>query len=207
MSRVRGLALAALALALAVVFSLLAVDVIHRERAMGAGDVRFGAGSSPRDLWRASEIVPMGTVRTMLAVDDDLDYREAMRLFKLARPRDQGVAQLNLPANRAQAEDVISRIAETEENDDRRSQLVNLLGVLALSRAAPDIAQSPELLDEAAATFKLALKDDPENEDAKANLELVLRVKRDQERQQSGEGAGPGRNKSKVGLSDTGSGY
>lgn len=207
MSRARGLALAALALALAVVFSLLAVDVIHRERAMGAGDVRFGAGPSPRDLWRASEIVPMGAVRTMLAVDDDLDYREAMRVFKLARPRDQGIGQFNLPANRAHAEDVISRIAETEEDDGRRSQLVNLLGVLALSRAAPDIAQSPSLLDEAASTFRLALRDDPENEDAKANLELVLRVKRDQQRQQSGESAGPGNERSRVGLSDTGSGY
>ena len=207
MTRTRAFLLAALALALAVVFSLLAVDVIHRERALAAGDVRFAAGTSPQDLWRASEIMPLGAARTMLGVDDDLDYREAMRLFKLARPRDDVVGQFNLPANRAQAEDAISRISGTEEDAGRRSQLVNLLGVLALSRAAPDLAQSPSLLDEAAATFRLALRDDPENEDAKANLELVLRVKRDQQRQQSGDGARPGNDASRVGLSDTGSGY
>jgi hypothetical protein len=192
MTRGRALALAAGALALAALLSLLAVDVIHRENALDSGDVRYTAGTAADDLWAASEILPLGTARKLLGVNDDLEYRNAARLFRLGQPRVANF-QFNLPPIRAEAEGALSRAATHEQDPERKSQLINLLGVLELARAAADTSQSPEVLQASAETFRSA-------------LELVLRVRRAQQ-QDSQQGGRPPQNASQVGLSKTGSGY
>jgi hypothetical protein len=205
--RVRGLVLAALALGVAVVLSLLAVDVLHRESSFAAGDARYAAGPSARDLWHASEALPFGAARTVLGVDDDLEYRRALLIFERARPRVNILTQFDLPPARAQAEAEVSAAASHEQDPVRKSQLVNLLGALALARAAADTPQSPSILQESAGIFRSAIALDPNNEDAKANLELVLRVRQDQRREERSNSGRPPKSSSRVGLSETGSGY
>jgi hypothetical protein len=207
MSRALTLGLAAAALAFAVLLSLLAVDVIHRDQALSDGDVRFSSGPSTTDLWAAKEILPFRPTRSLLGVDDDLEYRHAVDLFRLSRPRASVIGQFNLPPVRAEAEDAIAGAAAGEGDPQRRARLLNMLGVLALARVGADPAQSPSILSESVGVFRSALSLDPANDDAAANLELVLRIQRAAAppRQRPG-GRQQGRS-SRAGNATPGSGY
>jgi hypothetical protein len=78
---------AAACLALAVLLSLLALDVHRRDRSFQADDVLFRVGSLRDDRWQPTEIVPFGAARALLGVDDDLAYRRALQLVRRAHPR------------------------------------------------------------------------------------------------------------------------
>ena len=57
----------------------------------------------------------------------------------------------------------------------RRARLLNLLGVLGMDRYTADPANRAIIIRAAVDTFQSAIATDPENADAKFNLELVLR--------------------------------
>jgi hypothetical protein len=206
MKRLGALLLAFGLLALAALFALVAVDVLHREDSMAAGDTRYAAGPSRQDLWEASEIVPLGAADKVLGVDDDIEYRRALRFYRLSQPRTSTLVRVGLAPVRAQAEAEVTEAAAHEDDPVRRSELVNLLGVLSVARAAADPGQSAEVLQEAAAAFRQAMRIDPANANAKANLELVMRVRREQQRSAGGRGGRPPQ-ASRVGLGDSGTGY
>jgi hypothetical protein len=206
MKRLGALLLAVGLLALAALFALVAVDVLHREDSMAAGDARYAAGPSQKDLWEASEIVPLGTAVKVLGVSDDLEYRRALRLYRLSQPRTSTLVRVGLSPVRAHAEAEVTEAAAHEDDPVRRAELVNLLGVLSVARAATDPGQSGEVLQEAASAFRQAMRLDPSNANAKANLELVMRVRREQQRTPGGRGGRPPQ-ASRVGLGDSGTGY
>jgi hypothetical protein len=208
MSQARGLLLAAGALALAVVLALLAVDVLHRQSSLAAGDTLYAADPGQRDLWHASEILPFRTARAVLGVGDDLEFRRASRLFVLSQPRTSMFASVGLAPARAEAAAALSTAVADEGDRVRKSQLVNLLGVLAVVRAAADALANPLAMRSGVATFRQALRFDPSNAEAKANLELLLRVRDQQQRRQAQSGAGrPPGARPRASLGSSGRGY
>lgn len=174
MRRATMLAGAAACLVLAALLSLLALDIHRRERSFQADDVLFRVESLRDDRWQPVEIVPFGAARALLGVDDDLAYRRALQLVRRASPRTVTYEQSELVGLRAGAQMQLGVVVRRDDNAARRSAAANLLGVLALSLAAIDDSLRPILFSNAAADFRRAVRFDPESDDAKYNLELVL---------------------------------
>jgi hypothetical protein len=206
MTQPRALAFAAVALALAAGLALLAVDVLHRDDSLAAGDVRYALNPGDKHLWHASEILPFGAARTALGVDDDLRYRNAVRLFLLGQPR--ASIGLGLAPARAQAQGALEAAIAAESDAERKSALINMVGVIAVSNAASALLTDPSAVNESISAFRRAIEADPGNINAKANLELVLRVLERQQRQrQHRRGALQRRTGSRAGLGAAGRGY
>ncbi|MDX6438254.1 MAG: hypothetical protein QOF45_837 [Gaiellaceae bacterium] len=168
------LAGAAACVVLAVLLSLLALDVHRREHSFQADDVLFRVEPLRKDRWQPAELVPFGAARALLGVDDDLAYRRALQLVRRARPRTVTYEQSELVGLRAVAQMQLGLVVRQDADAARRSAAANLLGVLALSLATIDDSLRPTLLGNAAADFRRAIRLDPESDDAKYNLELVL---------------------------------
>ena len=206
---VRTLAAAA-TFALAAVLALLANDIRRWDGALREGDARFVAGAGAEDLWRADTLLPSGAGRRLLGLDDDLAYRAAVRMFRLGRTREPAFGRDLLPAYRVDAETQLEEIARSGADRGRRSQALNLIGVLTLARARSDPARSAGIVRESISTFRAAIEVDPRNTDAKANLELLLRLRADErrrQRRQERERRGPVSDARRGGLMQAGSGY
>jgi hypothetical protein len=167
-----GLALAFVVVAVAA--SLLATDLLDWKGRMSAGDTRFSSGSLAANLWRPRELLPFGAAKSMLGLQDDLAYRGAVRAFVLGRPREQAYSDTALLGARGQARDVLQAIVDGGDDRRRRSAAANLVGVLGFANAAIDADQAYSYLTESVASFREAITLDPENGDAKYNLELAL---------------------------------
>src|SRR5262249_31646190 len=131
MTQARALALAAVALVAAVFLAPLGVDVLHREGSLASGDVRYDLNPGEKGLWHASEILPFGVTRSVLGVGDDLRYRKAARLFLRAQPRDS--LSVGLAPARAQAQGALEDAIAAENDAWRKSQLINMLGVVSVA--------------------------------------------------------------------------
>lgn len=166
---------------------LLALDVARTRSRVAADDVAYRTAPMRSDLWRAPHVLPGSWSRTLLGVDDDLRARRALQVFKLGRPRLlYFVAGPDLIAFRSSAQALLARSIDDEHDAARRSQELNLLGVLQLiAVGAGDPQERQTFLPRAADTFRASLASDPDNDDAKFNLELVLAMLRQQK--QSGE--------------------
>lgn len=160
---------AGLAIAAGVVLLLLASDLRAWRDAIRADDVRFTAGA-PVDGWRARTTLPFDAAERLLAVRDDRAFREALASFRLAQRTgiglDNGVTQRR---RRGDAESALAAVG-----GDDASQANDLLGVLAFADVASSGGSAPA--ERAQGAFATAIRLDPENEDAKYNLELLLRV-------------------------------
>jgi hypothetical protein len=204
----RGAALlaAGVLVGVAVVLALLAFDVRTWDRTIAAADARFRTDPAPVGLWEASEVLPFEPARKLLDVDDDLEYRRGARLFRLGRPREPVLGFPRLPAFRAEAEAVLGAAAQREQDPVRKAQVLNLLGILALARAAEEEVQTANLLRESISILRRAVATDPTSEEVKTNLELVLRLRlqRVQEEESSSRRTGEAE---QVGLGRAGSGY
>ena len=168
------LAGAAVCLALAVLLSLLALDVHRRDRSFQADDVLFRVGSAAGRSLAADRDRSVRCGARAARRDDDLAYRRALQLVRRAHPRTVTYEQSKLVGLRAVAQIQLGAVVRRDDNAARRSAAANLLGVLALSLAAIDDSLRPTLLSNAAADFQRAIRFDPGSDDAKYNLELVL---------------------------------
>jgi hypothetical protein len=202
----KSLVLAACGLVLAAFLSLLAVDVLSWQHRLAAGDARFAAVPGPSDLWQPHEIVPGGLARRLLGIDDDLAYRKGVRLFRLGRPEEPALGQLDLPADRAQAEGILDHLNGQVKNRALRARITNLLGILALAAASDESTQTAALLRQTIVDFRSAVRLDPGNHEAATNLELVLRLRSQKGRREASQNRTTGTAK-KVGLGGSGSGY
>jgi hypothetical protein len=174
---IRWLTGAVVALAAAIVVLLLALDVGRWEDSFGRDDVRFEAAPLRQDLWRPDELVPFHAARSLLNVEDDLDYRKTLRSFWLARPESNPFMQTNSDAIRSRALVSLAAFIRESHKPARRAQAANLLGVMGLGLATTDNqGQRLRFLQYASRAFRGALTSDPRNEDAKFNLELTLRL-------------------------------
>ena len=207
MSR-RWLITAMVALAAGVILVLLAVDVGRWQTAFARDDVRFKFQPTRSDLWKPQQLVPFHVAKRMLAVDDDLFYRDTLRHFYLAQPRANKWEHTNIDAIRSEATVALAAYIREGKSQARRSQAANLLGIIGLALAATDDpGQRLRFLLFASREFRGALTFDQANEDAKFNLELALRLLKQQPTSTGGGAAhGPGRGGGAA-LAKPGSGY
>jgi hypothetical protein len=205
------LAAALAALALAALLAVVAVDVARWRDALPAGDVGYRAGSQEPELWVASTIAPTAFSRTLLGVEDDVDYRRALRAVRDSRLEETTVSDPELALARNEAIGRLEAIVADGNYDRfRRSRAAGLLGVLGLSRLFTETRDPAAILEATAASLRLALLLDPENDEAKFNLELALTRGRAMQLAEAGGGANPspgGSGAKGAGAADAGTGY
>lgn len=204
----RWLVATIVALAAGIIALLLALDVGRWQTAFARDDVRFQAAPTRTDLWQPDEVVPFHAARRLLGVEDDLEYRQTLRSFWLARPEVNPFMQTNSDQIRSQALVSLAAFLRASHNPQRRGQAANLLGVMGLGLATTDNqGQRLRFLQYASRAFRGALTTDPTNEDAKFNLELTLRLLK---RLPTGTGGGSAQGFGRSGgaaLATPGSGY
>jgi hypothetical protein len=198
----------ALAVAAAVLAFLLAADVGAWHGTLAGGDLSYPARTLDEDPWQASTILPFHAGARVLGVEDDLAFRRALRLFRLAGLRLTRYGPEVLTA-RSTAQSQLTRALRTDPDRARRAREANMLGVIFLVAAADGTTteQRRGLYRGAASSFATAVRLDPGLEDAKYNLELTLI--RDPTIHVSAPGAGgrPAHEGHGAGLGGAGSGY
>jgi hypothetical protein len=174
--RLKPIALACSALAgLALV--VLAVDALIVWRQLPADDFRYQAAPTRQQgLWEGVGLLPGELTSRLLGIQDDVAYRRATSLFTRSRPGRAPYPGPALAARRGQAALLMTRTSQGESDAHRRAQLLNFLGSLPLDRRVQDQAERASVLQNAIGIFESAVRVDPENADAKTNLELVLRI-------------------------------
>ena len=178
--RERGAVIAAIvAIPIAIVLVVLAVDVLRTPGWIGEDDTRFqSAPVRGSGLWNEPGVLATRARLRTLGIEDDLAYRRTLALFKRLRPGEED--QLDDPEKEDRwAKLQFDLTTQSRENPDveRRSELQNLMGVVLLARylyASPD--QRSALLTNSIGAFRTAVELDPRNDDAKVNLELALRA-------------------------------
>lgn len=197
---------AAAALALAVFLALTAVDVSRWRTSIAADDVRFAAGA-PTHGWSPETLSPFGAGERLLGVGDDVAFRRMLRQLRTSKLLDGTVSDPKLALHRTELNERLEEIVVRDPDPVLRSRASSLLGVVSIAawNSAPAVGSQQdrsELLLSAVANFEQAIALDPENDDAKYNLQLML---------QRGEGllpteAAAGKNPSPGGKGSRGAG-
>ena len=207
MNRYLPAALVSAGLLLGVVSLLLALDISRAAGTVEGDDARFLAQPRIAGYWEDGSVLPFAAGRRLLGAGDDVAQRDAVQRFWIARPRDTSIPGPARLAERAQAQ---AALAEAEAaGGPGTSQTANLLGVLALL-TPPDQAERSQVVRAAGAAFRRAIVLDPANDDAKFNLESVLRLVADERNRGQGGGGSSGQEGTEFGgaaLSRRGSGY
>jgi hypothetical protein len=162
-------------LLLATFVVLLAADVWRWRDALRSDDGRYRSAPSSGDLWDPASFVPLALARNSLGVDDDLAFRRAVRAMRLGNLEDAQAFDTEVLLQRADAQTRLAAIAESERDPQRRSRAMTLLGVLLLATPVPTVEEQAAALKAAITNLQTAIELDPENSDAKFNLEFALR--------------------------------
>ena len=164
--------------ALAVALGLLAADVSSWRSAFMRDDIRFRALPRHHDLWQPSTILPGDPASALLGTSSSVRWREALQSFAATQTLTGVQSATKGPALRASAQQRLLTQLAAAPTKSQRSQAANLLGVLVVT--TPSIANDPsaitQTLTRSAEYFQEAIALDPSNNDAKENLELVLRL-------------------------------
>ena len=194
-------------LVLAVLAGLVAVDIARLRSTIPADDVRFAAGA-PTSGWDPQALAPFGAGKRLLGVGDDVAYRQMLRVLRTSKLHDATVSDPALAINRTELADRLESIVVHDPDPVLRSRAASLLGVTSIAAWNSTPPQGTQQLDRsefllaAVASFEQAIEIDPENDDAKYNLQLML---------QRGQGllpteAAAGRNPSAGGKGSRGAG-
>jgi hypothetical protein len=201
---------AILCVVLATGLLLLAVDIGRWSDAMAADDVRYRADPESTDLWRPDTVLPFGAAKRLLGTGDDVAFREALRALRLGR-LDLGItSDPELALKRGEARARLQQLATEDDDRIRRSRATNLVGVIAFASSLTEARDQAAFVEDAAAAFQTAIELDPNNAEAKANLELALQRGRAIQPTEAGGGPNPspgGSGAKGAGAGDPGSGY
>ncbi len=126
----------------------------------------------------------------LLGTGDDRDFLRALALFEMTRQTDPPL-EVAL-ANHAEAESILTRLAREGVDAERRSLAANMNGVLLFVDSTLDPRGVPRLQQLSLQSFQEAVRLDPENEEAKFNLEVLLRILNRQQEQAAREEGGEG---------------
>ncbi|HEY5872759.1 MAG TPA: hypothetical protein VIT46_05935 [Gaiellaceae bacterium] len=170
---------AIVAIPAALVVVVLAIDVLRTPGWISADDGRFQ--STPlraSGLWNEPGVLATRARLAALGLEDDLAYRRTVAAFSKLQPG-KAVEGIDFELESRWAKLQLDLTTQSREHPDRqrRSKLQNLLGVVLLARylyAGPD--QRNMLMSNAVGSFRTAAELDPENADAKLNLELAMRA-------------------------------
>ena len=167
-SRRRGLAVLGVAsLLLAAALGLLARSVLVADRELRELATAVARGEA-RELGRPLQ-VRVG--EALLRTGEERAYLSAVAAFDAARAAPSGAGE-----SRADAKARLTRVAGRDSSPARRAEAGNLYAVLLYEEALADESGRERLLELALAVLQEAVTDDPANDEAKANLELVARA-------------------------------
>jgi hypothetical protein len=171
-------ATAVFALGAAVLLTLLAIDVLRTPGHIARDDAAFyGAPLRQTAPWGAVDSLPWRPAEHVLGIGDDLRYRKTISLFERSHVQLAGPNQPLLEALRGKAVLEVADQARFQSDPQRRAQLLNMNGVSTFSRYSTFTSfDKDRLLREAIGDFRNAVRLDPTNADARANLELALRA-------------------------------
>jgi hypothetical protein len=161
-------------LALALIAALVARDAAAVQRAFDRSDLAFEAQPAAERLWRIDTRMPF--VEQGLAIEDDLMYRRALRAFAVDARRAENPYDFSRPAFRAEAQATLGSAERSELAAPLRSKAAMLQGVLTFEESIADPVNGPTLMGRAQGDFTRAVRIDPANEEAKYNLEFLLRL-------------------------------
>lgn len=167
---------ALLALPVALALAVLAVDVLRVPATLEAGDVRFDAAPARQHTpWNGLDFLRGWPAKRLLDVGDDLAFRRAMvRFLRVAPGRDDQIGP-RVENLKGEVRLELTALSAEDANRKRRSRALNLLAAMSLERYSSDAVEAQNTLRKAIFMFRSAVELDPDNEDAKLNLELALR--------------------------------
>lgn len=173
----RGLFVAGIAgcLVLSALLVVLAVDVVRSRDALTSGDSRYATAPRQGGLWTRGSLGGATISRDVLGVDDDLQFREAVRALRLSQRDKPTDSSPGAVLRRAKAQKLLQDVAEKDGDPVRRSRAMSLLSVLLLSTPSADQEERAAVQRAALANLQKAIALDPANDEAKYNLEVVLR--------------------------------
>ena len=163
----------------AVLLALVAVDVARSRSAIRTDDVRFATGA-PTSGWNPRALAPFGAGERVLGVRDDIAFRRMLRVLRQSKLLDYTVSDPMLAIRRTELAERLESIVVHDPDPVLRSRASSLIGVVAVvawNSNPPQGTQQQdrsELLLAAIASFEQAIALDPENDDAKYNLQLML---------------------------------
>lgn len=204
-------AAASLAVVVAFALTLLAIDVLRAPGRVAADDAGYyGAPLRQDEVWDAVDFLPLKPAERMLGIGDDLGYRKTFWLYRRVQPGKVNIAGPDQPLLEALRGKAVLEVADRARRDNeprRRAQLLNLNGVFTFSRYSQFSAfEKDRLLREAIGAFRNAVRLDPDNADARANLELALRAAKGSGLSGENPDAGGSRGQ-RSGVGRSGSGY
>lgn len=167
---------AVLCVLVALTLVVLAIDVLRLPGKLEGGDVRFDA--APRRAvtpWSRLDLVRGWPAARLLDVSDDLAYRRTMKKFVSVQPGRTVVFGPKLENLRGIVLRDLTTGSAQDSNPRRRSQYMNLSAAMMLEQYAGSPTERDALLRRAIYLLRDAVYVDPENADAKVNLELALR--------------------------------
>lgn len=166
------LAAAVLLAALAAAAALLAGDVRAWRDSLAAGDAVYAVAPARADWTPAARLG--GVAGSLLGVAGDVSARRALQLYRTSAAIPQRLdTAVEAATARAEAETALAAVARSADAR-RASQALTLLGVLAFGAGAT--GGGANQADAAVSDFTDAVRLDPENADAKRDLELLLRL-------------------------------
>lgn len=166
----------ALACALAaLVLTVLAVEAVRSRDALEAGDARYAAAPLDTGLWRPGALGAASLSRPLLGIDDDLAYRRAVRAMRLSQRDTPTNSDVEVVLRRVRAQRLLQQVATGDPDTRRRSRALNLLGVLVLSTPAANRDERVTMQQVARGALQKAIELDQGNDEAKFNLEVLLR--------------------------------
>lgn len=170
----KGLPIAVL-IVLATLAALVARDAAAIQRGFEGSDLAFKAQPAAERLWKIDTRLPYA--KDALGVEDDLVYRRALRAFAVDARRADNPYDFDRPAFRAEAQATLGSVENSKDlTPAQRSKAATLQGVLTFDEATADPVNGPTLIRRALGDFERAVRIDPTNEEAKYNLEFLLRV-------------------------------
>jgi hypothetical protein len=173
---------------------LLASDVLRWRGHLEGADVLFAQSPGDLEAWEPPSQMTGRAARSLLGVDDDIEFRQALQRFRLARSGQAARNQFDV-TRRAQADLALAGVVADDPSPGRRSRAATLRGVLAFAEARQSTGRVASLLQRTLEQFREAIRLDPASEEPKYDLELVLSLIRrsDEEAEGQGEGRSPRR--------------
>jgi CheY-like chemotaxis protein len=162
-------------LALTALIVLLAADLSRWRDVLRADDVRYREAPSARDLWNPDALLPLAAAKNGLGVEDDLEFRRAVRALRLGKLEETRTSDTKVLLQRAEAQARLEAIAAGGDDAARRSRAMTLLGVLFLATPVTNSVEQAAALKVAVTNLQKAIALNPDNGDAKFNLEFALR--------------------------------
>jgi hypothetical protein len=164
----------AVLLVLAVMAALVARDAATLDRTFDRSDLAFKAQPFAEGLWKVDTRLPF--VESAFAVEEDLGYRRALRAFAVDARRGDNPYDFDRPAFRAEAQAKLGAAERSGLAAPLRSKAAVLQGVLTFEEAIGDPVNGSVLMGRSIGDFRRAVRIHPGNEEAKYNLEFLLRL-------------------------------